>query len=276
MNGVAAQVRRGEFRRGEVAAALAASALVLAASGLALRGAVAARREAVPVTHPDTLVPVRITPVVDLDAPILKLGGKRDPTRLPDRWVRPHATPRVEQKSYVSTKASKDEHDIPPRDVAVADAGTPLPPPDAAIAKQVDVVSPPMVDAGAPANVDVAGHADGLKEGTETDPLKARAVDLYRAKIAAWFSSRFGVHGSGLARDQLLALRVPATVQIGADHQVTGFSITPSGNATFDAAARATLEGAKGQTLPPPPENYPEVEQHQISVTFVCRGNRCD
>jgi hypothetical protein len=65
-------------------------------------------------------------------------------------------------------------------------------------------------------------------------------------------------------------------VQIGAGHAVTGYSITPSGNAAFDAAARAALDGAKGQPIPPPPENYPDVEQSQINITFVCRANRCD
>jgi outer membrane biosynthesis protein TonB len=84
------------------------------------------------------------------------------------------------------------------------------------------------------------------------------------------------VHGSGLTREQLLALHGQATVTVGPDQQVTGFSLTPSGNAAFDAAARAALEAARGQSLPPPPENYPDVAQHQISVTFVCRGNRCD
>ena len=42
-----------------------------------------------------------------------------------------------------------------------------------------------------------------MKEGTETDPLKARAVDLYRAKIAGWFSSRFRVTGSGLDKAEM-------------------------------------------------------------------------
>jgi hypothetical protein len=216
--------------------------------------------------------------VLDLDAPLLKLGGKRDPTKLPDRWVRQKQKPRVEQKSFVSTNAGKTEHDIPPPDVHVADAGTPPPPPETEVAKQVDVPVPAVVDAGppAPANVDQAGHADGVKEGTETDPLKARAVDLYRAKIAAWFSSRFGVHGSGLSEVELVKTRVHAVVQIGSGNVVVGYTLAPSGNAAFDAAARAALDGAKGQSIPPPPENYPDVAQTQINITFVCRAKRCD
>ena len=42
---------------------------------------------------------------------------------------------------------------------------------------------------------------------------------------------------------------------------MTSYTINPSGNAVFDAAARATLEASKGKELPPPPENYPDVVQ---------------
>jgi hypothetical protein len=41
-------------------------------------------------------------------------------------------------------------------------------------------------------------------------------------------------------------------------------------------AARAALEGAKGESLPQPPENYPDVVQRTINLTFVCKENRCD
>jgi hypothetical protein len=69
---------------------------------------------------------------------------------------------------------------------------------------------------------------------------------------------------------------VSATVQISADRIVKGYHLVPSGNSAFDAAARATLEGSMGQQLPPPPENYPEAVQNQISVTFVCKPSTCD
>ena len=47
---------------------------------------------------------------------------------------------------------------------------------------------------------------------------------------------------------------------------------------TFATTAdpHAALEGARGQAIPPPPENYPDVSRSQINVTFVCRENRCD
>ncbi|KYF54957.1 energy transducer TonB, partial [Sorangium cellulosum] len=220
-------------------------------------------------------VPVKVIPVLDMDTPLLKLGGKRDRMKLPDRWVRQTPKPRVEQKAFVSPDAGKTEEDIPPPEVKVADAGTAPPPPDAEVARQVDIELDPKTDAGEAPNVDQEGHADGVKEGTETDPLKARAVDLYLARIAGWFSSRFRVSGSGLPPEELTKHR-PRAVIVLSDGQMVSYTLTPSGNPVFDAAAQATLEGAKGQALPPPPENYPDLGQKQVSVTFVCRENTCD
>lgn len=265
-----------DFRTSDICVAVLFSLAVMAGAGFALSKAALDRPAAAPEIDRGTALPVRITPVLDLDAPLLKLGGKRDAAKLPDRWVKPSARPRVERRAFVSTKAGKDERDAPPPEVKMAATGTPPPPPSAEIAKQVDTPVVAPVDAGAPANVPTEGHADGVKEGTEVDPLKARAVDLYRAKIAAWFSSRFRVSGSGLPKEQITKIRVSATVSVSPDRTVSSFNVSPSGNAAFDAAARSALESARGQSLPPPPENYPDVAQSQIHVTFVCRENRCD
>ncbi len=265
-----------DFRASEIVVSVVFGCVVLTGAAFATSRSGLARPAAAPAIDRGTALPVRVTPVLDLDAPLLKLGGKRDTARLPDRWVRQAPRPRVEQRVFASTKAGKSERDAPPQEVKMAAADTRPPPPDAEIARQVDTPVAAVVDAGAPANVDQVGHADGVKEGTETDPLKARAVDIYRAKIAAWFSSRFRVSGSGLGKDELVKVRVSATVTLGADRTVSGYTVVPSGNAVFDRAAHATLEGSRGQALPPPPENYPDVAQTRINVTFVCRENRCD
>jgi TonB C terminal len=265
-----------DFRVSEILISAVFGCAMLGGAGFASTLAALDRPAAATEIDRGTALPVRVTPVLDLDAPLLKLGGKRDVARLPDRWVRQAPRPRVERRAFVSNKAGKSEHDVPPPEVKLAAADAKPPPPDAEVAKQVDTPVAAVVDAGAPANVDQAGHADGVKQGNETEPLKARAVDIYRAKIAAWFSSRFRVSGSGLGKDELVKYRVSATVALGPDRTVSGYGFAPSGNAAFDRAARATLEGAKGQPLPPPPENYPDVAQSQINVTFVCRENRCD
>lgn len=273
---MSAAVGLSDFRPRELCISVLVSAAVLFGAAVALERASLDKPALLPEIDKGAARPVRIVPVVDLDAPLLKLGGARDHTKLPDRWVKQAPKARVEQKAFVSSKAGKSAEDAPPPEMKKASPREEPPPEGAEIAKQVDAPIAPVVDAGAPANVDEKGHADGVKEGTETDPLKARAVDLYRAKIAGWFSGRFRVTGSGLAHDELLKYRVSATVEVGQDRSVTGYTFVPSGHPAFDAAARATLEGAKGHALPPPPESYPDVVQSRINVTFVCRENRCD
>ncbi|WP_437636445.1 TonB C-terminal domain-containing protein [Sorangium sp. So ce854] len=266
---------RSDFRPRDIAVAVAVAVAVQAGAAVAISMADLSSTAAAPEIDKGPSVPVKVIPVLDMDTPLLKLGGKRDRMKLPDRWVRQTPKPRVEQKAFVSPDAGKTEEDIPPPEVKVADAGTAPPPPDAEVAKQVDIELDPKTDAGEAPNVDQEGHADGVKEGTETDPLKARAVDLYLARIAGWFSSRFRVSGSGLPPEELTKHR-PRAVIVLSDGQMVSYTLTPSGNPVFDAAAQATLEGAKGQALPPPPENYPDLGQKQVSVTFVCRENTCD
>lgn len=265
----------GEYRPHEIAAGIIVALLVQVGAGVALH---VANVDRVVVAHEaPSEVPVRVMPVVDLDAPLLKLGGKRNKAKLPDRWVKPAPVARVEDKAFVSPKAEKTADKIPEKSTPVASASVEPPPPDAELTKQVDTpTEAPVASATPAANVDEEGAADGSKAGTETDPLKARAVDLYRARIASWFSSRFRVHGSGLPQSELTTYRVRATVQLSADRQVTGYTISSSGNAAFDAAARSMLESTKGSQIPPPPENYPDTIQSQISLTLLCTENRCD
>jgi hypothetical protein len=266
----------GNYRPREIAMAVTFALLVQAGAAVALQASRLDRSAAVPDIDRDLAIPVKIVPILDPDAPLLKLGGKRNSAKLPDRWLKPKVVERVEEKAFVSTKAEKTVDKIPSKDVPIADAGTDAPPPDAELTKQVDVPIIDVPDAAVESNVDTPGAVDGVKEGTETDPLKARAIDLYRARIAAWFSSRFRVGGSGLPQEELTKFRVTATVQISGDRMVTGYSLSSSGNSAFDAAARSTLEATKGAQIPPPPENYPDTVQSQISLTFVCKENRCD
>lgn len=266
---------RGDFRAGDYALAVGIAVAVQLCAAVAIGASSLDRPGAAPEIDRGNATPVRVVPVLDLDSPLLKLGGKKT-AKLPDRWLKQTPKPRVEEKAFVSPKAAKTPDAIPPKEMKLADAGTEPPPPDADVAKVVDTEVTTPIDAGPPANVDVEGHSDGVKEGTETDPLKARAVDLYRARIAAWFSGRFRVSGSGLSPEELLKYRVPASVELTLDRRVASYSITPSGNAAFDAAARAALEGAKGESLPPPPDNYPDTIQRRINLTFVCKEHRCD
>jgi hypothetical protein len=274
--GAAPAEKWGHFRRHEVVLAVACAIVVQGGALFLLRAADLRRPAELPEIDRGPAVPVKVVPVLDLDAPTLKFGGKRDKFKLPDRWVKPRQKPRVEEKAFVSTKAEKTEEAIPPKEIEVAKADTPVPPPEAERAKEVEAKVEPPAEAPPPPNVDTEGHEDGSKSGTETDPLKARAVDIYREKIRGWFSRRFRVSGSGLPAEEITKVRVSASVSISAGRTVASYTIHPSGNAAFDAAARSALESAKGDELPPPPENYPDIVQSQISLTFTCTAERCD
>ena len=132
-------------------------------------------------------VPMKVTPVLD-DAPLLKLGGKKVKTKLPEMWRKNPPVQRFQETSAPSPLAKKTPDAIPTSALAKPDAEAP--PPDAEVAKEVDQT---LLDAGPDAESPVEGEgaADGVKEGTETDPLKARAVSQYTAKLQAWFNARF-------------------------------------------------------------------------------------
>ncbi|MCK6586085.1 MAG: TonB C-terminal domain-containing protein [Polyangiaceae bacterium] len=268
----------GDFSKKEIGLAILFALAVQAGAVLSLRSAGGNPSSSMPATEIEPIAPtaVKVIPVFDTGAPLLKLGGKPDPTRLPDRFIPQAPKPRAEEKAFVSTKAGKSEEDIPPKDVKLAEPNETPPPPDAELTKQVDTPIASETPPAPPANVAEEGHQDGVPGGTETDPLKARAVDLYRARIVSWFSRRFRVSGSGLSADDFAKFKVNATVELSSDRMVQSYSITPSGNSAFDAAARAALESAKGAPLPPPPENYPDVVQRTIHLTFVCKEDRCD
>ena len=209
-------------------------------------------RASAPVEPPT--VPIKVTPVLD-DAPLLKLGGKKVKTKLPEMWKKNPPVQRFQESSAPSPLAEKNPRTLPTSALARPDAEAP--PPDAEVAKEVDQT---LLDAGPDAapTVEGEGTADGVKEGTEADPLKARAVSAYQSKIRAWFNARFSQ--PEIPCDELKHLSVGIVANVGGDRTVTGFSITrPSGNATFDAKVQSTMQGTVGQDLPPPPPLYPDI-----------------
>ncbi len=210
---------------------------------------------------------VSITPVVD-DAPLLKLGTRKQPGKLPDRWIAPRAVERSTAAAFPSPHAAPVPQAIPT--VGVADAGQ-KPTRDAEVVKQADLLL--QVPEAGPAPVStVEGAPDGVKEGTETDPLKAHAVDLYKAQITDWFRARFAIRGK-VPFETLKTLRASVVVTIGPERTVTGFNITrPSGNSTFDDQLRASLETivSSGSELPSPPQAYPDILKSTQGIDFRC------
>ena len=262
-----------DFKGYELAVALAVALAIPVLAAVALARAALDKMADAPDIDPGIAIPIKVKPMLDLSSPLLKLGGKRVSTKLPDRWIRKTPVKRVERQAHVSTKAEANEDDIPPDDLPIADAGTDPPEPDAALAKQVDEEETEESDAG-PSNVDQEGSPDGEQGGTETDPLKARAISRYRSRLIGFFKARFrGAQGTGLSPEELEKLAASAAIAIGSDLSVISFTLSPSGNAAFDAAVRAVLQSKVGQQVPPPPENFPEAKLNHVSVTFVCQGN---
>jgi hypothetical protein len=215
----------------------------------------------------EKVIPIAVTPVID-ELPLLKLGGKRVRTRLPDMWKKNPPVQRFEESSAPSPMAPKTPEAIPSSKLAAPDAGPP-PPPDAEVAKVVDQV---LLDAGAKpseSNTEGEGSPDGVKEGTETDPLKARVLSQYQAKVHAWFNARFR-QPTQIECETLKGLRASVVVTIGADRQVASYTIVkPSGNSAFDERVKSSMDNNVGQQLPPPPPLYPDILNSNVRPVFV-------
>lgn len=224
------------------------------------------------VELPPKEIPIAVQPVLD-ETPLLKLGGKKVKAKLPDMWKKQAPVQRFEEKSAPSPKAEKTPEAIPTSPVATEDAQAP--PPDAELAKEVDEQ---LVDA-APEPTQVAegeGAPDGVKEGTETDPLKARAVGGYRARLIGWFSSRFHVPPGAIPCEELKGLSSAVSATISPDGTVSGFSVgRPSGNGVFDSRVQAAMQSAVGQQVPPPPPLYPDILPPALSLNFLGKNQRC-
>lgn len=203
------------------------------------------------------VIPIAVKPVLD-DLPLLKLGSKQKvKQKLPDIWKKQAPVKRLEERSAPSDKAEDKATDLPKSDLADKDHEAPT--------KDDELIKEANPDLADSDNKDEStsneeGAADGVKEGTETDPLKARAVDLYRAKVLAWFNARFRPPVDSIPCAELKKLSAGVQVQIGGDRSVAGFTISsPSGNAIFDAKVESTMRGLIGQELPPPPPLYPDI-----------------
>ena len=210
-------------------------------------------------------------PIAVSITPVLKLGSK-NPDKVPKQWQRKKpAAAKTEPAALPSPQAQKTPEAIPTTNVPDASVA-PRAEPDAATSTQPNPTAP-SDDAGAVATAaSTQGSEQGAANGTETDPLKARAADMYRAQLAAWFASRFAIRGK-IPFDTLKTLHASAVVTVTADRRVGSFSVVrPSGNATFDAEVQATLSRIQGggAELPAPPPMYPDMLGQSLPVGFQC------
>ena len=222
-------------------------------------------------------VPINVKPVLD-DLPLLKLGSKKKlKPKLPDMWRKVAPTPKqtFEERSAPSEKADTQKvEDLPKSELA--DEQHEAPPEEAETAEHVDETMKNAEPTDTPAEPE-EGAAEGVKEGTETDPLKARAVSLYQLKIAAWFNSRFRPPVDAIECSVLKKLSAGVRVSVGGDRSVTGFALSsPSGNPVFDARVSSFLGGLVGQQLPPPPPLYPDILESSVFPRLSGAAADCD
>ncbi len=210
-------------------------------------------------------------PIAVAITPVLKLGSK-SPTKLPSEWQRRRPAAAKSTSALPSPQAEKTPEAIPK--THAPDAGRAPVAVDAGRVDESNLTAPP--DAGAVAAASAEGSEQGAANGTETDPLKARAADLYKAQLAAWFQAHFQIAGK-IPFDKLKTLHSLVSITVTADRKVGTFSVEkPSGDATFDGEVRATLEriASSGVELPAPPPMYPEMLGKSQTFRLSCSEKR--
>jgi outer membrane biosynthesis protein TonB len=207
-------------------------------------------------------------PIAVSITPVMKLGSKT-PGKLPSQWMRRPQAAAKSEKPPPSTQAEKTPEAIPKP--ARPDASFAPVVADAGRSEPTNPTAPEAASAVTTAPTSSEGSEQGSAAGTETDPLKGRAADMYRAQLASWFASHFQIRGK-VPFDKLKTLHATAVVTVTGDRKVGSFSVVkPSGDPTFDAEVRATLTRIQsGAELPAPPPMYPDMLGQTVSVGFQC------
>jgi hypothetical protein len=227
-------------------------------------------------------VPIRVKPVLDLESPNVKLGGGKVKVKMPSAWADP-APPAQLSEVRPSTRAKDDPAAIPSKELPLASSSSPDVPPDARSAAPVassDAASgnaPPTTSGGAevgsgdgkapPGPGDPGGDPNG---DPNADPRKKNAARRYLGRVVAWFTSRFRAPCANIPPEERARYRAVASVTLGPDGTVVGYTLSKSGNPDIDSAAERAMQSAQGQQVPPPPEDFPELRPNSTNVTFVC------
>jgi len=267
-------VRPPAFSPAQVVGAVSLASLVQAGLVLTVVLARVAGGATVQREPPPREMRIAVKPM--LDAPLLKKGTQQvTPPKLPDMWKPPEPIkPRLEQKPVPAPQAKQPADASDPKPTKPEERATPETPQ----ARRVDdMVKQMQREAADPDDSQPTekGGEDGVKEGTETDPLKARATDSYKVKLQKWFQEGFSEPLEELDCATLVKLKAKVRAQIGANREVVSYSMESSGNEIFDGRVRAAMEAHVGQVVPPPPPNYPELLERVFLPTFVGENEKC-
>jgi hypothetical protein len=269
-------VRGAAFSSGQIGAAVSLAALVQAGLVTLLILTQAAKGFVPRPEPPPREMSIAVKPMLDL--PLLKKGGKPKANKLPDMWKPPQQVKRVEPTKVPTPLAPKTLEAPPEKKEEKEKKPKPEekpPQPDTPVAKQVDETVKQVEREVEEPNLPEEGAVDGVEEGTEKDPLKARAVDLYRLKLINWFKTGFTPPLDQIDCAVLKDLKVAVKAQVSPDGTVLSYDLTSSGNAVFDARVRQVMDSRIGQKVPPPPPNYPDILDAVVHPTFQGKNEQC-
>jgi outer membrane biosynthesis protein TonB len=269
-------VKPAAFSPGQVVGALSLASLVQAGLVLSMVLARVITGESLHREPPPREMRIAVKPM--LDAPLLKKGTQTPaatPPKLPDMWKPPEPVkPRAEPKPAPTAQPKKPSDTADPKPTKPEEKATPETPQARRVDDMVKKMQREAEEQTEPQQTERGGE-DGVKEGTETDPLKARAVDTYSAKLIAWFRQGFSAPVDEIDCATLVGLEAKVTAHIGANREVTGYTMKSSGNQVFDERVRAAMEMHVGQSVPPPPPNYPNLLEPTVFPTFQGKNEKC-
>ncbi|MCL2723598.1 MAG: hypothetical protein FWD69_04090 [Polyangiaceae bacterium] len=210
--------------------------------------------------------PLVARPIVQ--ASLLKLGKPIDPRKLPDRLV-----PRARTAPKHEIVASSEE----PKEPALKkDAGAPPPPntQESDIEHLIAKSDPFAEDAGRARAEE--GNPGGVDGGTETDPNKVRAGDMYATQLSQFFGQRLTVP-TIIPVNEARKLCVLLQVTLNRNMIIWYIRQNPvisSGNDLFDDAARSMLQKLLDDRtpLPEPPKELAELYRGRV-VQLVIQGD---
>ncbi len=272
-----------DFEAWEIGAAIAIAIAVQFGAGVMFYVASSGVSFAPEVDKATRLGRVRI--VLDEELMPAKLGGGKKSV-LPDMWQRAPAS--VKQKiaesapppevAAPSPEAEDDPLSIPDASKAVAtvedagiaeeDAGEEGA--DSGLTTSEEDAGIATLDPDGGSGPEGAGDPDGVPDGG-LDKFQERQ---YVGRLIGFFRRGFVVSGLGIPPEDIAKLSVSVSVQLDG-LTVKSYSMGGSGNATFDAAARAAMDAKVGSQVPPPPEDRPDLQRSSLSFSMVC-GSSCN
>lgn len=274
-------VQPSAYRGSELLVALFGALSVVAWTLVLLSLENAYHADAPAITAGDA-VPVKVTPVLDTESPLLAGHGKRVRAKMPEMWDKkppPRPSPKAASPKPAPEVSTKSDPDQAPQeqDDKPGDSNTDEKDPDdeepgeegaGGAAPNADPGAPDGEGGGPPSSGDGKADAGAGEGGDEEDPLRAYAFKQYRARVQGALSGGFSCDGIPEAVQKSCRPRVVFTIS---GLNVSGYSLASGCDPAVDAKAKAAAAAKVGSQLPPPPEKYPDFAGTSWGATFGCR-----